>query len=130
MYISKGFKYLAAGIGAGEVAIWLLSTGLVITHLTNIPGILAYIAGYVIGTIVGIDLEDRLKVGNVIVRIIAKNDPVPMMLALRDRGFGITRLDGSGSFGSPGIGPPGARAAKRGRPVRSRYLAAITRTLS
>ena len=100
VYISKGFKYLAAGIGAGEVAIWLLSTGLVITHLTNIPGILAYIAGYVIGTILGIDLEDRLKVGNVIVRIITKNDPGPMMLALRDRGFGITRLDGLGSFGS------------------------------
>jgi uncharacterized protein YebE (UPF0316 family) len=39
--ITTGLTYLAAGIGTGEIAIWLISTGLVITNLTNIPGIVA-----------------------------------------------------------------------------------------
>ncbi len=101
VYVARGFKRLAAGIGTGEIAVWLLSTGLVITHLTNIPGIAAYIAGYAIGTMLGIDLENYLRVGNAVVRIITRNRPEPMMLELRERGFGITRLEGSGSFGSP-----------------------------
>ena len=100
VYITKGFKYLAAGIGTGEVSVWLLSTGLVITNLTNIMCILTYIVGYVIGTILGIDIENRLKVGNVIVRVITKANPEPMIVELREKGFGITRLEGTGSYGS------------------------------
>lgn len=100
VYISKGFKYLAAGIGTGEVGVWLLSTGLVITNLTNLMCILTYIAGYVVGTILGIDIENRLKVGNVIVRIITKTNPEPMIVELREKGFGITRIEGTGSYGS------------------------------
>jgi uncharacterized protein YebE (UPF0316 family) len=101
VYVTRGYKYLAAGIGTGEIAIWLLSTGLVITNLSNIPGIIAYIAGYAIGTVFGMDLEDRLKFGNVIVRIITPDDPSLMMADLKERGFGITRLEGTGSFGTP-----------------------------
>lgn len=101
VYVARGFKRLAAGIGTGEIAVWLLSTGLVITHLANLPGIAAYIAGYAIGTMLGIDLENYLKVGNAVVRIITRNRPEPIMLELRERGFGITRLEGSGSLGSP-----------------------------
>lgn len=100
VYVAKGYKYLAAGIGTGEVAIWLLSTGLVITNLTNIMCIVAYIAGYAIGTVLGIDMEERLRVGHVIVRIITRINPDAMMLELRDKGYGITRLDGIGSYGS------------------------------
>ncbi len=100
VYVAKGLKNLAAVIGMGEVAVWLLSTGLVLTNLTNIPGILAYIVGYAIGTIVGMDVEDRLKFGHVIVRIITKSSPEDMMKELRERGYGITRIEGTGSYGS------------------------------
>lgn len=100
VYVAKGFKYLAAGIGTVEVAIWLLSTGLVITNLNNILCILGYIAGYAIGTVLGIDMEERLRVGHVIVRIITRTNPDGMMLELREKGYGITRLDGTGSYGS------------------------------
>jgi uncharacterized protein YebE (UPF0316 family) len=100
VYVAKGLKYLASGIGMGEVAVWLLSTGLVITNLTNILGILAYIVGYAIGTVVGMDVEDRLKFGHVIVRIITRSDTEGMMRELREKGFGITRLEGQGSYGS------------------------------
>jgi uncharacterized protein YebE (UPF0316 family) len=100
VYVAKGFKYLAAGIGTGEVAIWLLSTGLVIINLTNLMAILAYIAGYAIGTVLGIDIENRLKVGHVVVRIITRTRAEEMMLELREKGYGITRIEGTGSYGS------------------------------
>ncbi len=100
VYVAKGFKYLAAGIGTGEVAIWLLSTGLVIINLTNLLAIAAYIAGYAIGTVLGIDLENKLKVGHVVVRIITRIRAEEMMLELREKGYGITRLEGIGSYGS------------------------------
>lgn len=100
VYVAKGLKYLAAVIGMGEVAVWLLSTGLVITNLTNIFGILAYIVGYAIGTVVGIDIEERLKFGHVIVRIITRSHPEEMMQELREKGYGITKVVGQGSFGS------------------------------
>lgn len=100
VYISKGHKYLAAGIGVVKVAIWLLSTGLVLTNLQNIPCIIAYIAGYGIGTIIGMEIEDRISIGNVIVRIISPLDPQPLIVRLRGMGYGITRLEGSGAFSS------------------------------
>lgn len=100
VYVSKGHKYLASGIGVIKVGIWLLSTGLVLTNLTNIWGILAYIAGYGIGTLLGMEIEERITIGNVIVRIISPQDPGPLIGKLRALGYGSTRIDGSGGFSS------------------------------
>jgi len=100
VYVARGHKYLAAGIGVGKIAIWLLSTGLVLTNLDNIGGIIAYIAGYGIGTVIGMEIEDRISLGDVIVRIISAKDPGPLMSRLSGMGYGITRLEGSGAFSS------------------------------
>jgi uncharacterized protein YebE (UPF0316 family) len=96
VYVTRGHKYLASSIGVGKVAIWLLSTGLVLTNLTNIPGIIAYIAGYGIGTILGMEIEDRISLGNVVVRIISPGDPEPLVEHVCRLGYGITRLAGYG----------------------------------
>jgi len=98
VYISRGHKYYASAIGVGKVAIWLLSTGLVLANLTDIPAIIAYIAGYGIGTLIGMEIEDRISLGNVVVRIIAPGDPDPLMERLCKAGFGVTRLAGSGRY--------------------------------
>lgn len=100
VYIARGYKYLAAAVGTGEISVWLVSTGIVIFNLTNPLCLLAYIAGYALGTVIGIELENRIKIGNLIVRIIAKGNPQPMIYELREKGFGITRLEGTGSYGS------------------------------
>ena len=100
VYVARGHPYLAAGIGVVKVAIWLLSTGLVITNLGNLWGVVAYIAGYGIGTVIGMDIEDRISIGRVVVRIISASDPSPLMDRLSLMGYGITRLEGSGYFSS------------------------------
>ncbi|HMA05616.1 MAG TPA: DUF5698 domain-containing protein [Methanomicrobiales archaeon] len=96
VYITRGHTYLASSIGVGKVAVWLLSTGLVLTNLTNIPSIVAYIAGYGIGTVAGMEIEDRISLGNVVVRIISPRDPEPLVEHVCRLGYGITRLAGSG----------------------------------
>ena len=100
VYLARGHKYLAAGIGVGKIAIWLLSTGLVLTNLDNIGGIIAYIAGYGIGTVIGMEIEDRISLGDVVVRIISAKDPEMLIARLSGMGYGITRLDGTGVFSS------------------------------
>jgi len=69
IYINRGHTNLAAGIGVVKVAIWLLSTGLVFSNLNDIFSLVAYVAGYAIGTIIGMQLEDRISIGSVVVRV-------------------------------------------------------------
>jgi uncharacterized protein YebE (UPF0316 family) len=96
VYITRGHTYYASAIGVCKVAIWLLSTGLVLTNLENIPGIIAYVGGYGIGTVLGMKIEDRISLGNVVVRIISPRDPEPLIDHVCRLGYGITRLAGSG----------------------------------
>ncbi len=98
VYISKGHKYLASGIGTLKVGIWVLSTGLVLANLDNIPGILAYMAGYGIGTLLGMTIESWIGLGTVAVRMFCTKEPAPLIGALGSLGYGTTRINGSGQF--------------------------------
>jgi len=98
VYISRGHTNLASGIGVVKTGIWLVSTGIVLANLTYIPGIVAYITGYGIGTLLGMEIEKKIGIGNVIVRIISPKEPEVLMQRLGDLGFGITRINGSGRF--------------------------------
>jgi uncharacterized protein YebE (UPF0316 family) len=44
------------------------------------------------------EIEDRISLGNVVVRIISPGDPDPLMDRLCGSGFGVTRLAGSGRY--------------------------------
>jgi uncharacterized protein YebE (UPF0316 family) len=69
VYVTKGHKYLASGIGTLKIGVWVISTGLVLTNLDNIPGILAYMLGYGIGTLLGMTIESWIGLGTVVIRV-------------------------------------------------------------
>ncbi|WP_067052623.1 hypothetical protein [Methanofollis ethanolicus] len=46
------------------------------------------------------NLEQRIKVGNVMVRTIVRDDADVVVAELREQGFGISRVDGTGCCGS------------------------------
>jgi len=98
VYISRGHANLAANIGIVKVGIWLLSTGLVLTNLNDYWSIFAYIAGFGIGTLLGNEIEKMISIGSVIVRLISMEDPAPMIERFTRMGYGLTKLQGSGSF--------------------------------
>jgi uncharacterized protein YebE (UPF0316 family) len=55
-------------------------------------------AGYGTGTLLGMEIERKIGIGNVIVRIIGPRDPDLLMQRLGDMGFGITRINAAGRF--------------------------------
>ncbi len=98
IYISKGHANLAADVGIVKTGIWLISTGLVITNLTDYWNLFTYLAGYGIGTLVGMQIENMISIGFVIVRLIMPGDPHPVITNLSQLGYGMTRIEGQGSF--------------------------------
>jgi len=60
----------------------------------------AYLAGYGLGTLLGMEIERMISIGHVIVRLITAQDPQPIISQLSTLGFGMTRIEGSGSFSS------------------------------
>jgi uncharacterized protein YebE (UPF0316 family) len=98
IYISKGHANLAACVGIVKTGIWLISTGLVLTNLTDYWNLFAYLAGYGIGTLAGMQIENMISIGYVIVRLITPGDPQPIVSSLSTLGYGMTRIEGQGSF--------------------------------
>ena len=101
IYIARGHANLASCMGIVKTGIWLLSTGLVLTNLTDYWNILAYLAGYGIGTLLGMQIENMISIGYVIVRLITPSDPQPLITRLSALGYGMTRIEGKGGFSNP-----------------------------
>lgn len=98
IYISKGHANLAACVGIIKTGIWLISTGLVLTNLTDYWNLFTYLAGYGIGTLLGMQIENMISIGYVIVRLITPGDAQPVMASLSTLGYGMTRIEGHGGF--------------------------------
>ena len=98
IYISKGHANLAAYVGIVKTGVWLISTGLVLTNLTQFWNLFSYLAGYGIGTVLGMEIENLISIGFVIVRLITAEDPQIIMTRLSALGYGMTRIEGTGSF--------------------------------
>jgi uncharacterized protein YebE (UPF0316 family) len=98
IYVNRGHANLSACIGIAKTGIWLLSTGLVITNLSDYWNLFAYLVGYGLGTLLGMQIENMISLGHVIVRLITPEDPRPLITELSALGYGMTRIEGSGSF--------------------------------
>ena len=81
-----------------KTGIWLISTGLVLANLTDFWNLFAYLAGYGLGTQLGMAIEKRISLGHVMVRLITPGDSQPLVSRLAGLGYGMTRIEGSGSF--------------------------------
>ncbi len=99
IFISKGLKYIAPIIGFFEVIIWLLAIGQVMTHMTNVASYVAYGGGFATGTLLGMVIEERLRIGSVIVRVITRRDATALVALLRSKQYGVTSIDAEGSRG-------------------------------
>jgi len=99
IFIAKGFKYIAPVIGFFEVIIWLLAIGQVMQNVGNVASYIAYGGGFAAGTFIGMAVEERLSLGNVVVRIITNRDESELVKSMRGRNFGVTTMDAEGSGG-------------------------------
>jgi len=99
IFLSKGYKYIAPFLGFFEVIIWLLAIGQIMEHLDNFMCYIAYGLGFATGNFIGITLEERISIGNVIIRVITGTETITLVEHLRSLNFGTTVTDAAGSKG-------------------------------
>jgi uncharacterized protein YebE (UPF0316 family) len=99
IYISKGYKFIAPVLGFFEVIIWLLAISQIVQNLSNFFCYLAYGAGFGTGTFVGMNLEEKVSLGHVIIRIITRRDASELVDYLKESGYSLTVIDAEGPKG-------------------------------
>jgi uncharacterized protein YebE (UPF0316 family) len=99
LFVSKNLKYAASILGFVEMLIWLIAITKIMQNLTSWVNYVAYAGGFAMGNYIGIVIEEKLAMGKVILRIIAKKAPTVLTAALKKYGYGATYLDAEGSNG-------------------------------
>jgi len=99
MFIAKSKKLLVPLLGFVEILIWLVAIRQIVLNLTNVIYYIAYAGGFATGNFVGILIEEKLAMGNLIFRIITQNDDDAFIDSLKASGFGLTMIDAEGSRG-------------------------------
>lgn len=95
IFVSKGIRNIAPILGFFEVLIWLLAIGQIFQNLDNWLCYVAYAGGFATGTYIGMGIENRLAVGNVILRIITPDINVAEVLI--KSGYICTTFEGQGT---------------------------------
>lgn len=99
IFLSKGYKHLAPFLGFFEVIIWLITVGQIMQHLDNVLCYIAYGGGFAAGNYIGMVIEEKLSIGNVIIRIIPRKDSQNLIAELRHNHYGVTSVEAEGSKG-------------------------------
>jgi len=103
IYLSKGYKWLSSVLGFFEVFIWLLAITRIFSNLDNWMSYFAYPLGFAVGIFVGMKIEERLAIGQELIRIITRKDASQLIQALRRKGYSVTAIPAEGSTGQVGI---------------------------
>lgn len=100
IFIHKGLRKIVPFIGFFEVLIWLIAMKQVLSHVDSIVAYLAWAGGFATGTYVGMRIEERLALGNQVIRIITTEpDSAELVRVLRESNHGMTVVDGMGAKG-------------------------------
>lgn len=97
VFISKGEKLLAAGIGFCEVFIWVVIISQVLSRTSEMISFVAYAAGFSAGTYIGLYIEQRLALGFLKYRVFTLRNGMELLKLLNKAGFGSTLVHGEGS---------------------------------
>jgi len=97
--VSKGYKLLAPFLAFFESLIWLLAVSQILKHLDNWVTFVAYGLGFAIGNYVGILLEEKISLGNVIVRIFPKTNYTELVEFMNIENIGYSIIDAEGRMG-------------------------------
>lgn len=99
LLISRGFKNYAPVFGFFEVIIWLIAMGQVMKNITNPLCYIAYGGGFAAGTYIGMEIEERMKLGYSIIRLITAKPAEDFIARLRKDNFRVTNFEAQGAFG-------------------------------
>ena len=95
----RGFKTTAVVLGFFEVLLWLVAINFVLRYMNNPLALLAYCSGYAAGIGVGMAIETWLALGSQAVRVIVRDPVMNLAGRLREMGYLVTRMEGTGRDG-------------------------------
>ncbi len=101
--VVQGKKYWAGIIGFCEVLIWIFAMRFIVAHMDNTYNLFGYAAGFAIGNILGITLEEKVALGYVQVNVISRYFTDKIADALRLSKFAVTILPAEGGSGGISI---------------------------
>ena len=100
LLVSKDRAFYAAFIGLIESAIWIVAISQVIKDIDDLVLISAYASGFAAGTILGSYIERIVGVGNIVIRVFCPANSPSIAETLREKGYGVTVMDGEGKDGA------------------------------
>ncbi|RWZ57968.1 DUF2179 domain-containing protein [Halobacillus fulvus] len=90
IFTLKGQRYFAAFISMFEIVVYIYGLGLVLDRLDQWENVVAYAAGYGLGVIVGMKIEEKLALGYITVNVISSDPDIEFTKRLREKGYGVT----------------------------------------
>lgn len=99
VFISKGDKVIAPILGFIEVLIWLVAITQVMQNLSNFVSYLAWAAGFATGNFLGLRIEQKLALGQMVVRVITVEPADKLIDRLKGQGYRLTCIDARGTRG-------------------------------
>ncbi len=99
MFVSKGLRGKATILGFVEVLIWIIVVAQIFQNLDNWFNYVAYAAGFATGTYIGMYIEEKMKMGIQIFRIIVGQESEELSKKLKEADFRVTEVDGMGKYG-------------------------------
>lgn len=97
--VARGYRNTAPVLGFFEVLIWLYAISRALGSVNGIGSALIYATGFAAGNYAGMLLEEKIALGYQAVRIITSRIVTALPLVLRDEGFGVTIIEGTGDKG-------------------------------
>ncbi|HHU76353.1 MAG TPA: DUF2179 domain-containing protein [Firmicutes bacterium] len=103
LMVFRGRAILAALIGFVEASCYITALSQVVKHVDNPINLLFYAGGFATGTYIGGMIENFIALGYVNVQIISVEFEGQLQELLRENGFGVTEVEGSGKDGTHNI---------------------------
>ncbi len=99
MFVSKGFRGKATMLGFVEVLIWIIIVAQIFQNLDNWMNYVAFAGGFAAGNFIGMFIEEKMKMGVQIFRIIVGEESAHLAEKLQEANFRVTSVDGQGKYG-------------------------------
>lgn len=103
IFVMSGKRTIAPLLGFFEALIWLLAIGQIIGNIDNVASYVAYASGFAMGTFVGMYIEERLAIGQVVLRLITKEPVHELLEFLRENDYRYSILDAQGKTGKVNV---------------------------
>jgi len=99
LFVMRGQRLLAGALGSVQAAVFILAVGAALRGPLNVWTVTGYAAGFGVGVILGMMVEERLAFGYVMFRVYSSTSGAEIARALRDAGRAVTDFVAHGRDG-------------------------------